>query len=112
MSQAEMNSDEGASLDRLSTSLLIAYGLPMAGFAAATMTLNVYLIKYSADVLNGYRPLLCSIQLSCKQDRGFKLVEDDYVPILQRPFVVRVPRDYVTLRDSESLWQKLRKPIT
>ena len=46
-----MNSGEGAPLDQLRTSVLIAYGLPMAGFSAATMTLNLYLLKYSADVL-------------------------------------------------------------
>ena len=46
-----MNSGEGAPLNQLRTSVLIAYGLPMAGFSAATMTLNLYLLKYSADVL-------------------------------------------------------------
>ncbi|MEE8166730.1 MAG: MFS transporter [Myxococcota bacterium] len=51
MSQAEMDSREGAPLERLSTSVLVAYALPMAGFSAATMTLTLYLLKYSADVL-------------------------------------------------------------
>ncbi len=37
--------------ERLSASVLVAYALPMAGFAAATMTISLYLLKYSADVL-------------------------------------------------------------
>ncbi|MBW1884414.1 MAG: MFS transporter [Deltaproteobacteria bacterium] len=51
MSQVEIDSYEGASIDRLSKSVLVAYALPMAGFSAATMTLTLYLLKYSADVL-------------------------------------------------------------
>jgi len=51
VSQVEIDSREGASLDRLSKSVLVAYALPMAGFSAATMTLTLYLLKYSADVL-------------------------------------------------------------
>ncbi len=46
-----MNSGEGAPIKQLSRSMLVAYALPMAGFSAATMTLNLYLLKYSADVL-------------------------------------------------------------
>jgi len=41
----------GAPPERLSTSVLAAYALPMAGFMAATMTLSLYLLKYSTDIL-------------------------------------------------------------
>jgi GPH family glycoside/pentoside/hexuronide:cation symporter len=37
--------------ERLSSLTLTAYALPMAGFAAATMALSLYLMKYSTDVL-------------------------------------------------------------
>ena len=36
---------------RLPRSEIVAYALPMAGFTAATMTLSLYMLKYSADVL-------------------------------------------------------------
>ena len=51
MSQAAAESRAGASTGRLSISVIVAYALPMAGFSAATMTLSLYLLKYSADVL-------------------------------------------------------------
>jgi GPH family glycoside/pentoside/hexuronide:cation symporter len=41
----------GAPPERLSTSVLVAYALPMAAFMAVTMTLSLYLLKYSVDVL-------------------------------------------------------------
>jgi GPH family glycoside/pentoside/hexuronide:cation symporter len=51
VSQAATDSREGTLPDRLSASVLVAYALPMAGFSAATMTLSLYVLKYSADVL-------------------------------------------------------------
>ena len=51
MNQPAPESLAGAPPERLSMSVLVAYALPMAGFMAATMTLSLYLLKYSADVL-------------------------------------------------------------
>jgi GPH family glycoside/pentoside/hexuronide:cation symporter len=51
VSHAAADSNQGESSDRLAASVLIAYALPMAGFSAATATLSLYLLKYSADVL-------------------------------------------------------------
>ena len=41
----------GDETSRLPLSVIVAYALPMAGFSAAAMTLGLYLMKYSADVL-------------------------------------------------------------
>ena len=51
MSQAATGAPAGAVTGRLPLSQIVAYALPMAGFSAATMTLSLYLLKYSADVL-------------------------------------------------------------
>ncbi|MGE4606007.1 MAG: MFS transporter [Myxococcota bacterium] len=51
MSRAAPAAREGQPSERLTTSVLVAYALPMAGFSAATMTLTLYLLKYSVDVL-------------------------------------------------------------
>jgi GPH family glycoside/pentoside/hexuronide:cation symporter len=51
MSQTAPELRDSAPPERLATSLLVAYALPMAAFSAATMTLSLYLLKYSADVL-------------------------------------------------------------
>ncbi|MFP8880130.1 MAG: MFS transporter [Myxococcota bacterium] len=51
MSRAAPAVREGQPSERLTTSVLVAYALPMAGFSAATMTLTLYLLKYSVDVL-------------------------------------------------------------
>jgi len=51
VNQAAPKSRMGAPPERLSTSVLVAYALPMAGFMAVTMTLSLYLLKYATDVL-------------------------------------------------------------
>ena len=51
MSQDAADSSSGARAGRLPLSEIVAYALPMAGFSAATMTLSLYMLKYSADVL-------------------------------------------------------------
>ncbi|MFP6638638.1 MAG: MFS transporter [Myxococcota bacterium] len=51
MNEAAQQSHSDVVVGRLALSEIVAYALPMAGFAAATMTLSLYLLKYSADVL-------------------------------------------------------------